>query len=171
MASEAMDALATRFASQSIGSIFLYTHEAHPGEQYPPLTSMEQKFRHANALRDVYNVSRSIIVDDLDGACHRAYGSMPNMTWIFNRQGIPVYKSDWTHALSVEHMLNYLIEMGERRKSGERIAPFHVERLEYRTQDSHGFYDGLNRAGQQAVDDFARTFPGSRPSDWEPKDE
>ena len=80
-----MNAIADEFSAQEIGSIFLYTNEAHPGENYPPLRTMEQKFRHARALRDVLDVTRPILVDALDGACHRAYGSMPNMTWVFNR--------------------------------------------------------------------------------------
>ncbi len=36
-----MNALADRFVTHNVGSIFLYTHEAHPGEDYPHLTSME----------------------------------------------------------------------------------------------------------------------------------
>lgn len=93
-----MDRLAERFAEQGVGSVFVYTHEAHPGENYPHLTSMEQKLRHAEALRDVLGVKRPILLDALDGACHRAYGSMPNMTWIFTGAGVPVCKSDWTDA-------------------------------------------------------------------------
>nr|NIN96395.1 hypothetical protein [Anaerolineae bacterium] len=91
-----MNAIAERYVDRGVGSIFLYTHEAHPGENYPHLTSMEQKFRHAQDLREILGVARPILVDSLDGVCHRAYGSMPNMTWIFTGNGIPVYKSDWT---------------------------------------------------------------------------
>ena len=69
-----MNALADKFAGQKVGSIFLYTHEAHPGENYPHLTSMDQKFKHAEALRDVLGVSRPILVDALDGACHPQSG-------------------------------------------------------------------------------------------------
>ena len=42
-----MDQIADRYAAQDVGSLFVYTHEAHPGEHYPHLTSMEQKLRHA----------------------------------------------------------------------------------------------------------------------------
>ena len=35
---------------------------------------------------------RPILVDSLDGACHRAYGSMPSMSWVIDRGGRPVYK-------------------------------------------------------------------------------
>ena len=80
--------IADRYADQGVGSIFLYTHEAHPGEHYPHLTSMEQKFKHARELRDTLNVTRPLLVDSLDGACHRAFGSMPNMSWIFTRAGV-----------------------------------------------------------------------------------
>ncbi len=153
-----MNALAERVAPQDVGAIFLYTHEAHPGENYPHLTSMEQKFQHAHALREVLGVRRPILLDALDGACHRAYGSMPNMTWIFARSGVPVYKSDWTDANSVENALEYFVEVSERRRAKERLAPFRVERLDFRTQDHAGFFEGLERNGPKAVKEFREAF-------------
>ena len=152
-----MNEIAGRFAKDSVGSIFLYTHEAHPGELYPHLTSMEQKFRHARDLRDVLGVTRPIIVDALDGACHRAYGSMPNMTWIFNRSGIPIYKSDWTDANSVANALEYFLDVSGRRRE-EPLAPFHVERLDFRKSDNKAFYKGLERNGPKAVKEFKNAF-------------
>jgi hypothetical protein len=158
MAAPSMNAIADRYADQNVGSIFLYTHEAHPGEHYPHLTSMEQKFRHAHDLRDGLGVTRPILVDGLDGACHRAYGSMPNMTWIFNKAGVPIYKSDWSDAHSVENAIIYFLQVLDRRRSGERMAPFHVERLDYRIQDREAFYGGLERNGPKAVDEFRNAF-------------
>ena len=153
-----MNAIADRYIDDDFGSIFLYTHEAHPGEHYPHLKSMAQKFEHARALRDVYGVTRPILVDALDGPCHRAYGSMPNMTWIFNRSGVPVYKSDWTNADSVISAVDYLLAVRQRRRAGERLAPFHVERLDYRTQDQEKFFAGLARNGPKAVTEFEEAF-------------
>jgi hypothetical protein len=153
-----MNAIAERYAGQGVGSIFIYTHEAHPGEHYPHLTSMEQKMRHARDLRDRLGVTRPILVDSLDGACHRAYGSMPNMSWIFQRAGVPVYKADWTDADSIEAAIGYLLEVARRRKEGERLAPFRVERLDYRVQDREAFYAGLARNGPKAVKEFRAAF-------------
>jgi hypothetical protein len=158
MAAPSMNAIAKRFAPHGVGSIFLYTHEAHPGEHYPHLTSMEQKFRHARDLRDILGVARPILLDALDGACHRAYGSMPNMTWIFNGSGAPIYKSDWTDARSVENAVEYFLDVVARRRGGARLAPFHVERLDYRTQDQAAFYRGLERNGPKAVREFREAF-------------
>jgi hypothetical protein len=154
-----MNAIAQKYASQGVGSIFLYTHEAHPGEHMPHLTSMEQKFRHATQLRDQLGVSRPILVDALDGACHRAYGSMPNMTWIFNRSGMILYKSDWTDAHSVENAIIYFLEVNGRRQGGERMAPFRVERLDYRDHDRQKFYKALERNGPKAVQEYHKSFP------------
>lgn len=149
-----MNALADVYAGRKVGSIFLYTNEAHPGEIYPHLTSMEQKFRHAAALRDVLGVTRPILLDALDGANHRAYGSMPNMTWIFNRAAVPIYKSDWTDSNSVANALAYFTDVAERRQAHEKLAPFRVERLDYRKTDREAFMAGLARNGPKAVREF-----------------
>lgn len=153
-----MNTLAEKYADRKVGSVFLYTHEAHPGEIYPHLTSMEQKFWHAQDLRDILEVTRPILVDSLDGACHRAYGSMPNMTWIFNKSGFPVYKADWTEVGSVELAIEYLLRVGERRRNRERLAPFRVEKVDFRIQDQDAFYKGLGRNGPKAVQEFRDAF-------------
>ena len=153
-----MNRIADKFADQNVGSIFLYTHEAHPGEMMPPLRSMAQKFEHAALLRSEYGVTRPILLDALDGACHRRYGSMPNMTWIFNRAGVPIYKSNWTDANSVESAIDYYLAVNQRRKAKERLAPFKVERIDYRNQDQEQFYAGLAKNGPRAVTEFKEAF-------------
>ncbi|NKB65603.1 MAG: hypothetical protein GKR89_00955 [Candidatus Latescibacteria bacterium] len=153
-----MKALAQRVALRQVASVFIYTHEAHPGEHYPHLESMPQKLRHAADLRDKLGIERTILVDALDGACHRAYGSMPNMTWIFARSMQPVYKSDWTDAHSVANAIDYFLDVTERRQGQERLAPFRVERLDYRNQDREAFFAGLERSGPKAVEEFRRAF-------------
>ncbi len=153
-----MNEIAATYASQGIGSIFLYTHEAHPGEHMPHLTSMAQKLAHGRALQEVYGVTRPILADALDGACHRAYGSNPNMTWIFTRLGTPLYKSDWTDANSVANTLDYLLNVAQRRGQGRRLSPFRVERLDYRDSDCEAFFAGLARNGPKAVREFEQAF-------------
>jgi len=154
-----MNRIAEQYAPQHIGAVFLYTHEAHPGEHYPHLTSFEQKLRHARELRDRLGVTRPILVDALDGACHRAYGSMPNMTWIISRAGLPVYKAEWTDPASVENALQYFVQCAERRRAGQRLAPMRVERLDLREQDREAFFRGLERNGPKAVREFRAAFP------------
>lgn len=153
-----MNALAEEFAPHGVGSIFLYTNEAHPGEIYPHLTSMDQKLRHAKDLRDKLAVTRPILVDSLEGDCHRAYGSMPNMAWIFSGAGVPVYKADWTDARSIRSAIVYFVDVANRREGGERLAPFRVQRSDFRERDVEAFYRGLALSGQKAIDEFEAIF-------------
>ena len=160
-----MNAMADKYSAQEVGSIFLYIHEAHPGERYPHLSSMEQKFAHAQDMRDVLGAARPLLLDSLDGACHLAYGGMPNMTWVFNRAGVPLYKADWTDAESVQNALAYLLDVAARRKAGENLTPFRVERLDYRNRDREAFFKVLERAGPKAVREFEEAFG----ADWAAK--
>jgi hypothetical protein len=159
MAAPSMDALAEQYMDHDVGSIFLYTNEAHPGENYPHHESFKQKIAHARAIRDVIGVKRRILVDSLDGACHRAYGSMPNMTWIFNKACVPIYKADWTDTDSVERAMAYFVGVADSRRAGQRLAPFRMERLDYREQDVKAFYAALERNGPKAVREFRSAFP------------
>ena len=150
-----MERLAKELEPQNVASVFVYSHEAHPGEHYPHHTSFEQKMAHPHKLVELFDVKRPILVDSLSGDCHRAYGSMPNMCWIFGRGAMPVYKADWTNVDSVRSTMRDLLAMVERRKASRQThGIFHAERLEYRPQDREGFVNGLKRNGQKAVDEF-----------------
>lgn len=149
-----MDELAEQHSQSDIRSIFLYTHEAHPGENIPHLTGMQQKFDHARQFKESVQLRRPIMLDSLDGACHRAYGSMPNMTWIFDRTGRVVYKAPWTAVRSVASALEYLEKTRELRSKGIRVAPLQIERMDYRFVDQEAFYRGLERNGPKALREF-----------------
>jgi hypothetical protein len=84
---------------------------------------------------------------------------MPNMCWIFARAGVPVYKSDWTDAHSVQNAIEYFLEVSDRKRAGEPMAPFRVERLDFRIHDRQAFYKGLERSGPKAVREFREAFP------------
>lgn len=155
-----MDETYERFKDAGVRSVFLYTQEAHPGELWPHLESMDQKFRHAEQLREHFGVKRPILVDALEGDCHWAYGSMPNMTWIINGAGVPVYKADWTDANSVANALEYFVASLQRRREGQQLVPFKVERLDLRESDRASFFKGLELAGPKAVEEFKKAFGG-----------
>jgi hypothetical protein len=158
MAAPSMNQLAEDYADRGVGSIFLYTNEAHPGENYAHHQSMEDKFRTAAELRLQDGVTRPIFLDALTGECHMHFGSMPNMTWILNKRMIPIYKSDWTNAESVRNALEYFVQLPERRKAGETLVPFQVERLDYKDQNQKRFYERLARYGDKSVTEFRESM-------------
>ena len=154
MASEEMEDLASRYADQAVRSIFLYTREAHPGENYRHHTSMDDKRANARAFKEHSNINREIFLDDFIGSAHRTYGTLPNMTWIMGRGGFIHYKSAWTGVADVEDALKGIIDFQENRMKNEWV-PFYSERSAWSKRDQNKFHEGLVRIGPQAVADFA----------------
>ena len=155
MASEAMEDLAQRYADQAVRSVFLYTREAHPGENYRHHTSMDDKRAVARAFKEHSNIKREILLDDLIGSAHRTYGTLPNMTWIMGRGGFIHYKSSWTGVADVEDALKGVIDFQENRIKNKWV-PFYSERSAWSERDPALFQAGLARTGPQAVEDFAK---------------
>lgn len=105
-------------------------------------------------LRDEIGIRRPILVDDLEGSGHRAYGSLPNMTWVVGRGGRIVYKADWTSAANVEAFLARYLDSRNARKGP--IGPYYTEQVEYRNLDRDAFYRRLLRNGPRAYAEFKR---------------
>lgn len=156
-----MDDLADRYADRGVTSAFIYTREAHPGEHYPHHQTMDDKRRCARALAEVGPVRRPILLDDCEGTAHRAWGLLPNMTWILGRGGLIVYKSTWTDPGDVEHALVDALDHLSRR-STDKLLPFYSERLAWRHKDEASFRAGLRRAGPQALRDFYGKDPDAK---------
>jgi len=75
----------------------LYVREAHPGDKIGAHQTMADKQRCAQRLVTDEGEARRVLVDDIDGTVHAAYGSYPNSVFIINRNGCVVYASDWNN--------------------------------------------------------------------------
>ena len=155
MAADAMETLAGRYTRRAVRSVFIYTREAHPGENYRHHTSMDDKRRNARAFREHGHIRRQILLDDLAGTAHRAYGLLPNMTWIIGPGGFIHYKSSWTSPSDVVNALEAILDFQTNRTKNEWGA-FYSERSAWSTRDLAQFKEGLSRNGPQAVADFER---------------
>ena len=134
--------------------MFLYTREAHPGEHFPALTSIEQKIEHARQFQQRYGITRPVLVDSLSGDCHRAYGGLPNMSYIISRAVRVLFRADWTDPATIEGAIDFILGARQRRRDGLRLKPFYAELVGYRWTDDPAFMAGLEVAGPQAVSDF-----------------
>lgn len=150
-----MDAMAERYASRAVRSVFVYVREAHPGEHYPHHDTFARKLAHARAFADLFAVKRPILVDDLAGTAHRGFGGMPNMTYVLGGAHRVAFKSAWTDAATIQWAVDYLLGVQGRRREGARLAPFSVELQGYRWVDDPAFQAGLARNGAKAVREFA----------------
>lgn len=121
-----------------------------------PHDTFEAKLDNARLLRDEIGIRRPILVDDLTGTAHRAYGLLPNMTWVIARGGRIVYKSDWTSAANVEAFLGRYEKGRKRRPESGTVGPYLTEQIEFRDIDREAFYRRLHRNGPRAYEEFKR---------------
>ena len=136
--------------------MFIYTREAHPGENVPHHESFERKLASATLLADEIGIGRDILVDDLDGTVHHAYGLMPNMTWVIGRGGRVAYKANWTSAANVEAFLGRFLAGQAEHRPGTPPAMYETQQAEFRYPDRKRFMQDLLRNGPRAVAEFEK---------------
>ncbi len=146
-----MEEIAASYEDWGVASVFVYVREAHPGEHYPHHDSFERKLSHAREFRRIFEGDRPILVDSLSGTAHRAFGGLPNMTYIVNQTHTIIFRSDWTDAPTMRFALDYLLDAQKRRRDGERLAPFYAEIMGFRARDEDAFDRALERNGPRAV--------------------
>ncbi len=102
-----------------------------------------------------WQIKRPMLVDDLDGPVHRAYGRLPNMTYIVNTGGKILYRASWTDPRSIRMALEQLLYERDQRRARHRLTPYYVEWLPQRANDREPFMEGLlNEVGPRAVEEF-----------------
>lgn len=109
-------------------------------------------------------IETTMLVDDLEGTMHRAYGEMPNMAYIIGKDGRIVYKSMWTDHADIEAMIQTLLSVEDAAAQGIRTRASYTERISYVTgYGSEISSKVLGRAGPKAISDFQSALGGPRP--------
>lgn len=122
----------------------------------PSHDSLDSKLACARLLREETGIGRDILVDDLAGTVHRAYGLMPNMTWMIDRGGRVAYKANWTSAANVEAFLGRFVAARGLDPAGLAPVMYETEQMEFRRTDRRRFTEHLRRNGPRAVAEFDR---------------
>lgn len=144
-----------KYQDKGFAFFIVYVREAHPGENFPHHGSFEQKLTHARKLRELEKVSLPILVDDIEGSTHKAYGLQPNMVYLIDRGGVIVYKSDWTDAVELEGMCESLIRLDDMKAREVPIIRKGVsERLHWIPMDPQHRERIYRRSGEKAIKDY-----------------
>lgn len=147
--------LREKYRSKDFEIFIVYVREAHPGENYPHHGSFEQKLAHARKLRDLEKVQIPVLVDDLQGTTHKAYGLLPNMVYLINRDRMIVYKSDWTDGIELDGMCQSLIRLDEMKaRQVPIIRQGMSERLHWIPMDPVLRERVYRRSGEKAIQDY-----------------
>lgn len=72
-----MNDLASKYGGE-VDFTVIYTHKAHPGQQYHRYTSFEQKCGHAQDAERYESIERDVLVDEVEGMVHCAHDTLFN---------------------------------------------------------------------------------------------
>ncbi len=140
--------LHTEFGDR-VDFVMLNVREAHPGEHFRQPRTMEEKLKHAQALKQVYEIPWTVAADKIDGDLHRALDPKPNSAFLANSDGIIVFRSLWASDKKALRQAMESIVAGRKPDQSESQALFGpVSRAMGQVQEV------MERAGPQAVKDL-----------------
>ena len=140
--------LHTEFGDR-VDFIMLNVREAHPGEHFRQPGTMEEKLKHAQALKQFYEIPWTVAADNIEGNLHRALDPKPNSAFLANSDGIIVFRSLWASDKKALRQALESVVAGRKPDQVESqalIGP--VSRAMGQVQEV------MERAGPQAVKDL-----------------
>lgn len=126
----------------------LYVREAHPGDLIGAHRTNADKSACALRLKQDEGETRRILIDDLGGEVHEAYGGYPNSVFIINKGGCVVWVSDWNDTAATGRALR-LLKAGKPANVRSIFKPV-APNISLRT---------LGNGGRGSGTDFLRSFP------------
>jgi hypothetical protein len=130
--------------------VVVYTREAHPGERIAAHRSVADKTRAARRLVEEEAIGRLVLVDDLDGTVHRAFGAVWDAVFVVDAAATVVLRRAWNDPGHVAAALDAMRVGDHVRVESIEMAP---------PTSSAGFGHGLLRGGRQALLDFYTSAP------------
>ncbi len=104
-----MKRLEEKYRDRDVAFLTVYVREAHPGERAYRAYAQPQDFAHklayARTLVTEEAITSPVLVDGMDEAVHRQYGSLPNMVYVIDKAGTIAYKATWTLADEIDGVL------------------------------------------------------------------
>jgi peroxiredoxin len=146
------------YRSEDVEFLLVYVREAHPGENLPAHSSMEQKAAAAELLREEEDINIPIVVDDLRGSVHRKYGKYPNATYVIDKSGRVAFRMLVTKPRVIEASLEELLER-QRERGVEHAVVHGGEDLRVpKFGPMVHVHRALSRAGEDARENFREEF-------------
>ena len=129
--------------------------QGHPGPQAREYSSYEQKRSDAQAHQAEDGIPWTVLVDDVQGSVHRAYGMLADPTFLLDRDGRVAFYNAVTHAPTLDVAIEQLMELG-----GLGVAGSGYDRRVHALPVIAGGWPGLRRGLPQSAIDLELAMPG-----------
>lgn len=134
--------------------IDVYARQAHPGQRLPSHHSFGEKVADAASYAREHAIGWPVLVDDLFGSVHLAYGGLSSACYLIDAEGNVAFRQAWAHAPTMYAAIERLLDEGGVGVVGRGS--------DYRPHLLAAVSDGwpsLRRAGAGAIGDLAKVAP------------
>jgi hypothetical protein len=111
-----MEQLKAKYEKYGVEFVVVYVREPHPGEPayrtYQQPQTLEQRRQYARELTATRRMQVTVVVDTMNDDISERFGSLPNMVYVIDRQGVIAYSATWTMAEKIDHVLSVLTADG-----------------------------------------------------------
>lgn len=147
-----------RWYRDRIHFVDVFVRQAHPGECRGPYRSFQGKLESAREYRREEAIPWLVLVDDLAGTVHRAYGGMFDPAYLIDSLGQVSFYGMWANAPTLKVAIDQLLAMGG---AGGPVAGG-IDRFPHLFASFVNGWDGLKRGCDRAVRDYdVATFGGA----------
>ncbi len=146
------------FKWRGVEFLFIYAREPHPGEKYPHHTSMEQKTAVAKELQQIEEIRFPVLVDELDGRTHLAYGPSPNPAFVVGKNGRLMYRARHADPATLREYLEHLLLWDQVQEEGLPTHNMYMEQVRFIIPDGPLHKKIVARAGPKAVREMQASF-------------
>jgi hypothetical protein len=141
--------------------IDIIVRQAHPGPGVESYRTFEEKVRDAEDYQRIEGINWPVLVDDLAGSVHQAYGGLSDPSYIIDIDGRVAFYNHWNNAPSLHAALDAL-----RGQSWRGVVRGGVERTPHVGAAFTDGWRGLRRGTPDSVIDMELATPGSGFGIW-----
>jgi hypothetical protein len=134
----------------------VFIRQAHPGPAVPFYDSYERKAEDARAYKTKENIPWTVVVDDLDGTVHQAYGGLADPSYVLNADGNVAFYNTWTFAPTLHRALARLAGSPQACVVGGG-----VDKIPRLLPSLINGWPAIERGLPQSYEDLQRAAPGS----------
>lgn len=143
-----MESVAREFPEAAF--LVVYVREAHPGEATPEHRTSTDKIAAARRLLRDEAITRTVLIDDIEGTVHRAYGGAWDPVYVIGADGRVLFRRAWNSPGEVAECLRAL-------RDGRDVPP--SGSIEMSPPAGRPVGQGLLRGGKKALLDFYDSAP------------
>jgi hypothetical protein len=147
--------------SDHVHFVDVLVRQAHPGPCARAYDAFEQKQADARRYQEEEGIPWVVLVDDLEGTAHQAYGGLADPTYLIDRDGRVAFYNMWTSAPALHAAIRELLEQG-----GRGVVQEGTKRLPDLLPALTDGWRGLRRGLPQSFMDLETASPGAATLTW-----